>query len=411
MPQFKYTAYDYKTNKVSGELTAKDRSEANTIIKEKEMIPIEINELKGKDISKLNSAKSSALLSNKVSLKDVTLFSRQFATLVKADVPIVRCLFILSQNTQSVSFRKVLEKVKDDIENGDSLSTSLSKHPKVFPSIYIDMVTAAEMGGALPEVLDRLATYMENDKAIRSKVKSAFIYPAVVLTITLAVIIIMLTFVIPKFVPLFEGMGEELPFPTRFLLGTSTFFQSYWLLFILGIIGVVVGIASYAKTKKGRYQVDYIKLKIPALGTLFNKSAIARFARTLETLQKSGVPLIQSMEIVGKTSGNVIIEKAIAEATLALERGEGISIPLEDTKVFPLLVTQMLAIGEETGELEELLSKIADFYEEEVNMAVKNITSLLEPAITVILGIIVGFIALAIIMPMYNMMGAMQNDM
>ena len=273
------------------------------------------------------------------------------------------------------------------------------------------MVAAGEMSGALPEVLNRLATYLENDKSIRAKVKSAFIYPAVVSVVAVAVVFLMLLLVIPRFIPLFDGMGVALPLPTRVLISLSQLLQEYWWAIPISLVALVLFVKFYGKTTSGKRLFDRIKLNLPIVGDIVTKAAVARFCRTLETLQRSGVPLVQSLTIVGKASGNVVIQEAVEAAITNLERGEGISAPLEKTKVFPFLVTQMLSIGEETGDLERILSKIADFYEEEVNTAVRGMTALIEPVITVVIGVLVGFIALAIIAPMYELMGNMQRGM
>lgn len=412
MPLYKYAAKDFALNRTTGEIQAVSEKEARSMLKQQDLFVLEIKEIKSKKEkggSGLNM--EIEIFESKVKHDELTLFSRQFATLIDSGVPISRSLHILSMNTENKTLKKVLTTVTEDIEQGQSLSVALSKHKKIFPSLYIDMVAAAEIGGALPEVLDRLATYMEKDKSVRGKVKSAFTYPTIVMLVAIIAVIVILSVVIPKFIPLFEDLGAELPLPTRMLIGASTFLQSYWYVALIAVGLFGLGVFLYSKTKVGRKHIDWLKLHIPIIGVVVRKSSIARFARTLETLQRSGVPLMESLEIVGKTSGNVHIEKALQYALESLGEGQGISKPLAITNIFPPLVTQMMEIGEETGELEKMLSKIADFYEEEVDVAVKNLTSMIEPVITVFLGVVVGFIAIAVIMPMYEMMGEMQNQM
>ena len=405
MPQYNYTATDFQLKRKSGQITASSSREARRLLREKGLFVLDIKEYKPIERKNINFS----LTKPKINVKEITLFSRQFATLIEAGIPISRSLYILTQNTRNKQFAKILNNIRTQIEQGTSLSVALSKYDKIFPPIYIDMVASGEVSGALHEVLDRLASYMENEKSIKSKVKSAFIYPTVVLVVAIAVVFLMLIYVIPKFIPIFEDMGEQLPLPTRMLLNLSEFMQTSWWMLIVGFLVMLIAIGIYRQTPMGRKQTDILKLKIPIIGDVISKSAIARFCRTLETLQRSGVPLIQSLGIVGKTSGNYVIQRAVENSITSLENGEGISAPLAESGAFPVLVTQMISIGEETGELEQILTKIADFYEEEVGIAVATMTSLIEPIITVFLGVLIGFIAVAIIMPMYEMMGNLQE--
>jgi type IV pilus assembly protein PilC len=405
LPQYNYTATDFQLKRKSGQITASSSREARRLLREKGLFVLDIKEYKPIERKNINFS----LTKPKINVKEITLFSRQFATLIEAGIPISRSLYILTQNTRNKQFAKILNNIRTQIEQGTSLSVALSKYDKIFPPIYIDMVASGEVSGALHEVLDRLASYMENEKSIKSKVKSAFIYPTIVLVVAIAVVFLMLIYVIPKFIPIFEDMGEQLPLPTRMLLNLSEFMQTSWWMLIVGFLVMLIAIGIYRQTPMGRKQTDILKLKIPIIGDVISKSAIARFCRTLETLQRSGVPLIQSLGIVGKTSGNYVIQRAVENSITSLENGEGISAPLAESGAFPVLVTQMISIGEETGELEQILTKIADFYEEEVGIAVATMTSLIEPIITVFLGVLIGFIAVAIIMPMYEMMGNLQE--
>lgn len=408
MPQYQYVATDNSRTKTTGNISAANEKEARGLLRENDLYVLEIKEVKVKT-EKEKKGVNFSIGKPRIKLNEVTLFCRQFATLIDSSVPITKSLYIMTNNTQNKDFAKILKKITSDVESGNTLSESFSRHPEIFPPLYIDMIAAGEMSGALGEVLNRLATYMEKDKAVRSKVKSAFIYPSAVISVVIIVVIIMMIVVIPKFEELFAGLGSELPLPTKILLGASDGFLKYWWLLLIIVVASVISLKIYSKTELGRKNLDRIKLKMPVLGQVVTKSSVARFCRTLETLQRSGVPLMQSLDIVSRTAGNKIVEEAIKNSISSLEQGNRISQPLEESKVFPPLVTQMIAIGEETGELETLLGKIAEFYEEEVDLAVKNLSSMLEPLITIVIGVIVAFIALAVITPMYSMMGELQN--
>lgn len=411
MAVYKYVAKDYSLNKVTGDIVASSERDARIKLKEQDLFVLQISEVKDKTKGDKGSILNMQLTEKKVKLEELTLFSRQFATLIDSGVPITRSLNILATSTPSVTLSKALKKVTEDIEGGLALSKALGQHPKIFPTMYIDMVAAAEIGGALPEVLNRLAGYLEKDKNTKAKVKSAFTYPSVVMVVAFLAIIAILIFVMPQFETLFSDLDAELPLPTKILLGSSDFMIKYWYYVIGFIVASVIGIKLYGKTATGKKNLDYVKLNLPVIGVVVKKSTIARFARTLETLQRSGVPLVESLTIVARASANYYIERDLMKTLDSLEKGEGISKPLEKSKYFPSLVVQMVQIGEETGELEQLLSKVADFYEEEVDIAVKNLTAMLEPIITVFLGVVVGFVALAVITPMYEMLTVMQQGM
>lgn len=410
MPRYRYTVTDLANeNQKAGEITAKSEKEARLTLKGQGHFVLSLKVIKEKKEGGFDLNMN--LVEKKVKIEELTIFSRQFATLIDAGIPIPKSLKILADSTVHPTLKKALKQMTEDIENGNKLSFALQKHPKIFPTIYVDMVRAAELSGSLASVLDRLAGYMEKDKSLKAKVKSAFIYPTVVVSIVFIAIIVILKVVVPSFMPMFEELGSNLPLPTRMLLMGSNIVENYWWAILLALVGVFVAYKGYTKTAKGKRQMDYIKLKMPIFGQITTKTSIARFSRTLETLQKSGVSLMESLEIVSRTSGNIIVEEALLSAIDYLERGEGIHTALREHKIFPPLVVQMIEIGEQTGELEKLLGKVADFYEEEVDIAVKNLTALMEPLITVVLGVIVCFIALSVMMPMYQMMGDMQQDM
>lgn len=406
MPVFEYKAQGEK-GLINERVEALSESDARREIQEAGLVLISIKEVASKNS---NKPLWERLNEKKVSVKDLSIMSRQFATLIEAGVPIKRSLSILEEGTPNKTLKEALAGSVKDIESGGTLSTAFAKYPKVFPSIYISMIESAEIGGALAEILDELAVFLEKEKSMKSKIRSAMAYPSVVIVATLIAILVMLVFVVPQFEPLFADLGADLPLPTRMLMAGSELAQTYWWLFIILIAGAVVGITFATRTEKGKMLVDQTVLKIPVIKDVILKSSVARFSRTLQTLQKSGVPLVEALTVVTATANNTVIENMLKDAKKKLEDGQGLSEPLSESGIFPDLVVQMITIGEETGELEKMLGKIADFYEEEVDLAVKTLTGTIEPALTLILGVIVGFVAISIIMPIYELMGAMQKQ-
>ncbi|MBX3168011.1 MAG: type II secretion system F family protein [Candidatus Eremiobacteraeota bacterium] len=343
----------------------------------------------------------------KVDEQALTVFSRQFATMINAGLAMVRCLDILSEQTEDKKLRETLIQVRRDVEGGSTLSNSLAKHPTVFSMLYISMVKAGEMGGVLDEVLERLAGFMEKDFALKKKVKSALTYPVVILLMASGIVFFLVTYILPTFVALFEGMSLALPLPTQILIAVTKGARNpavmIPLLILLCVGGFLVG--QYIKTPAGRKQYDMMKLNIPVFGLLNRKVAISRFCRTLGTLLSSGVPIMQALEIVGRASGNEIIAMTVTKVRESIREGESIASPLGASGMFPPMVTQMVAVGEETGNLDAMLSKIADFYDTEVEYMLASLTSMLEPIMIVGMGGIVGFIVISVFLPLYQLIG------
>jgi len=340
-----------------------------------------------------------------VKQKEIAIFTRQFSVMIDAGLPLVQCLEILGSQQKNRSFQKVLFEVRQDVESGSTLADSLRRHPKVFNDLFCNMIAAGEAGGILDTILQRMSSYIEKRVKLQAAVRSAMIYPVAVITIAVGVVVIILWKVIPTFAALFEGLGAQLPLPTRITIAVSKFLGRYmWLLVLLFGAGAF-GLFQYHKTYKGKRQIDRFVLKLPVMGMLMRKIAVARFCRTLGTLLTSGVPILDGLEITARTSGNSIVEDAIMATRKSIEEGKTIAQPLEDTDVFPPMVIQMISVGEQTGALDTMLSKIADFYEDEVDEAVENLMSLLEPVMIVFLGIMIGGIVISMYMPMFSLIG------
>ncbi len=325
--------------------------------------------------------------------------------MIGAGLPMVQCLEILSQQMESTELRRVIGEVKESVQAGTTLAEALSRHKKVFDDLYVNMVDAGEIGGALDTILVRLAIYREKADALARKVKGAMIYPAVVMTVAIAVTFIMLTYIVPIFAKMFAGLGAELPAPTQFVLSLSGFIRANILTGVGLLVALIIAYRYYTKTPSGRLNVDRLKLKLPLLGDLIRKSVIARFSRTLATLISSGVSILDALDITARASGNRVIHDAIKKSVLSIAEGETITQPLKDSKVFPPMVVQMISVGEKTGGLDEMLSKIADFYDEEVDAAVAALTSVIEPVIIVFMGIVIGGILIAMYLPMFEIIG------
>lgn len=338
-----------------------------------------------------------------VTTKDIVIFSRQFSTMVNAGLPILQGLTIVAEQAENPNFRVVMTKVRDDISNGIPLSEAMGKFPKVFNTLYVNMVKAGEQGGILDVIFERLSEYMEKAEGVSRKVKSAMMYPIVVMSVAVLVVIFLMVKVIPTFRDVFASFGAKLPAPTLFVIAVSQFLSSWKALILLAVgVGVFIGITLYRKTKAGAYNWDAMILKLPVFGILAQKGALAKFSRTLGTLLKSGVPIMDALETVARTSGNLVLEKAVLNARDSVREGKTLTQPLRESKVFPPMVTQMINVGEETGALDTMLSKIADFYEDEVDAAVEGLTSIIEPILIVFLGVTIGFIVVAMFMPMFE---------
>jgi type IV pilus assembly protein PilC len=340
----------------------------------------------------------------------LAIFTRQFSVMIDAGLPLVQCLEILGAQQADKAFQRIIEAVQADVEKGSTLQTALSKHPKAFNDLYVNMVGAGESGGILDIILQRLSGYIEKAVKLTAKVKGAMTYPVAVITIAITVVVIIMVKVIPVFSAMYDGMGAKLPYPTLICMAISNALINYSWLIIIGIVLIVVGLKQYYKTPAGHLQIDALLLKLPVLGDVLRKVAVARFCRTLGTLISSGVPILEGMEITARTAGNMVIQNAILKSKDAVEQGRNISTPLAETKVFPPMVVQMVGVGEATGALDAMLSKVADFYEDEVDNAVANLTSLMEPIMIAMLGGIIGFIVVAMYMPIFGMANVMGKD-
>ena len=346
----------------------------------------------------------------KVPAKELAIFTRQFSVMIDAGLPLVQCLEILGAQQAHKGFQRIIESVRDDVEKGATLQTALSKHPKAFNDLFVNMVGAGESGGILDIILQRLSGYIEKSVKLTAKVKSAMTYPVAVISIAVIVVVVIMVKVIPVFSAMYSGMGSKLPYPTIVCIMISDSIIGYWWLILIGLAMVTVGLRQYYKTSMGHLQIDTLLLKMPILGDILRKVAVARFCRTLGTLISSGVPILEGMDITAKTAGNLVIQNAILKSKDAVEQGRNISTPLAETKVFPPMVVQMVGVGEATGALDAMLSKVADFYEDEVDNAVGSMTSLMEPIMIAILGGIVGFIVVAMYMPIFGLAAAFDKS-
>ena len=397
MPVFEYKGRTLAGATVAGELQAKDRKELERMLRSRRILVSQVNK-KAAEI-KLSFG------SKRVSKLDISRFTRQFATMIGAGLPMVQCLEILSAQSERPEMKRIISEVRESVSSGTTLSEALARHRKAFDELYTNMVEAGEIGGALDTILVRLANYREKADALVRKVKGALVYPTVVVIVAIGVTAAMLTFIVPVFAKMFSGLGAELPAPTQVVLGISGFLQNYFWVLIGGIIGSVVGFRFWVKTEGGRLTFDKFMLKTPMFGTLIRKSAVARFTRTLGTLLQSGVSILDALDITAKTAGNKVIQVAIRKSVVAIAEGDTITGPLKETGVFPPMVTQMIHVGEKTGGLDDMLGKIADFYDEEVDAAVSALTSIIEPVIIVLMGIVIGGILIAMYMPMFDIIG------
>lgn len=400
MPQFAYKARSSAGSVLSGSVEAADQRTALDQLRGQRLTVLEINEAQP---GLLDAIKKAGFMQPKVEAKDIVLFSRQLSTLVSAGVALVSGLNILQEQIINKTFQNIVNKVKEDIEAGLPIADALKKHPLAFTDLYVAMIKAGEVGGILDVILERLSNYLESAEALRAKVKGAMMYPVVVAVIAGAVTVFLLVGVIPTFKEIFSSFGAELPLPTRIVMGISEALQNQWYIF-LGVPAIAgVFISKWLKTEKGRQIFDTQILKMPLFGPLLRKVAVAKFTRTLGTLVKSGVPILQAMETVAQTAGNKVIERAVMEARESIREGERIAEPLKKSGVFPPMVVQMIAVGEETGNMDVMLNKIADFYDQEVEVAVKGLTSMIEPLVIVVMGIVIGGIVIAMFIPMFEL--------
>ncbi len=379
-----------------GELAANSKDEVISLLRKQNILPITV----AAKPKSLNLQFGAA----RVTDKDVVIFTRQLATMIDAGLPLVQCLEILGTQTENKSLAKIVTQVRSDVESGATFGEALKKHPKVFNDLYVNMVMAGEAGGILDTILQRLASYMEKFAKIKRQIKSAMIYPSVILSVAVGVVALLMVVVVPMLAGMFAEMGQALPLPTRIVITISNFLKGWGgLILAISIAGFLVGIVQWRKTVTGKRITDGIALKIPVVGVLIQKVAVAKFTRTLGTLVSSGVPILEGLLIVARTAGNKVVEEAVLVTRQSVSEGKTLAEPLSKAKVFPPMVTQMIAVGEATGALDNMLGKIADFYDDEVDSAVAALTSMLEPMLMIFLGTTVGFVIIAMYMPIFQM--------
>jgi type IV pilus assembly protein PilC len=396
MPVFTFSGKDASGQKVSGERVAPNKQALNQALRRERITPGAIRE-KGKEFAMPTFG------SGKVKVKDIAIFFRQFSVMIDAGLPLVQCLEILAANQENQAFTKTLTGVRTTVEGGATLANAMRQYPNVFDDLTTNMIEAGETGGILDIILQRLATYVEKAVRLKAAVKSALIYPIAVVSIAVLIVGALLKWVVPIFQNLFAGLGVALPLPTRIVMGMSSFVQSFWWVFLVAGFGIVYGLRQIRKHPRGRYLFDKTLLHLPVMGSLLRKIAVGRFTRTLGTLITSGVPILEGLAITARTSGNAVLEEALMKVRKAIEEGRTIVDPLKECGVFPNMVTQMIGVGEATGAMDSMLQKIADFYEEEVDAATRDMLAMLEPVIIGMLGLSIGGIVISLYMPLFAM--------
>ncbi len=403
MPVFTYRGVNRSGATITGERAAASKNDLTSILRREQINVSKVSE-KGKEFA-------FPTFGTGVTTKELAVFTRQFSVMIDAGLPLVQCLEILANQQENKSFEKVLSGVRASVESGSNLSSAMKQYEKIFDPLYYNMVDAGETGGILDTILQRLATYIEKNVKLKRAVKSALIYPISVLSIAGGVIALLLWKVVPIFVKLFAGLGAELPLPTRIVVALSNFVGSvYGFLIVVFIAGSIIGLKFWYATPTGRMAIDATLLRIPVIGLLLRKIAVARFTRTLGTLISSGVPILEGLDITARTSGNAVVEKAIQQTRKAVEAGRSLVDPLKESDVFPGMVTQMIGVGEQTGAMDAMLQKIADFYEEEVDAAVKDLLTALEPIMIVFLGTVVGGIVISMYLPLFSLIGKLASS-
>lgn len=396
MPQFTYTARAVSGDLKSATIEAPNRDEVIKQLKQQRLSVVKIDEGAAPQKKRLGSIK----------MRDIVIFTRQFSTMINSGLPLVQALDILAQQSENPALKDVTRQVVFDVESGNTVADSLRKHPKAFSELYVNMVAAGEAGGILDTILMRLAVFMEKNDALVRKVKGAMIYPGVIMSVAAIAITVLLVFVIPTFQSMFESAHIPLPLPTRIVIGLSHALKTYWYVLVLAIVTSAFLLRRYYATPDGKLVIDRLMLKAPVLGDVLRKSAVSRFTRTLGTLISSGVSILDGLEITAKTSGNRVIQDAIMESRASIAGGETIAAPLKKSAVFPPMVISMISVGEQTGGLDEMLTKIADFYDEEVDAAVSGLLALMEPVMIVFLGVVVGGMVIAMYLPIFDMVNA-----
>jgi type IV pilus assembly protein PilC len=403
MPVYTYRGTNRGGSAVSGEATATNKAELQNILRRQQITATKMSE-KGKEFNLPTFGGGS------VSAKELAVFTRQFSVMIDAGLPLVQCLEILAGQQENKFFQKVLTGTRSAVEGGATLSAAMRQFPKVFDGLYVNMVEAGETGGILDTILQRLSQYIEKNVKLQRAVKSALVYPVGVLTVAGGVITLLLWKVVPIFATLFAGLGVTLPLPTRIVIGASNFVGSYFgLAFLVAFAASIFGLKVWYGTAQGRFILDSILLKLPVLGILMRKIAVARFTRTLGTLISSGVPILEGLDITARTAGNAVVERALLKVRRALEEGKSLTEPLRESEVFPGMVTQMIGVGEQTGAMDAMLQKIADFYEDEVDAAVKDLLTALEPVMIVFLGVVVGGVVISMYLPLFSLIGQLST--
>ena len=402
MPDYKYQGTSRSGSSVSGVMTASNKTELASLLKRQQITATKMTE-KGKEFSV-------PTFGGGVKAKELAIFTRQFSVMIDAGLPLVQCLEILAGQQENKVFQKVLTGTRSQVEGGATLSAAMRSSPKVFDALYVNMVEAGETGGILDTILQRLSSYIEKNVKLQRAVKSALVYPVGVISVAAGVITLLLWKVVPIFATLFAGLGVDLPLPTKIVIAMSNFIGSiFGLLLLVAIVGALFGLKVWYGTRQGRFILDTIVLKLPIVGILMRKIAVARFTRTLGTLISSGVPILEVLDITAKTAGNAVVEKALQQVRKSLEEGKSLTEPLKEAEVFPGMVTQMIAVGEQTGAMDAMLQKIADFYEEEVDAAVKDLLTALEPIMIVFLGLIVGGVVISMYLPLFSLIGKLSG--
>ena len=394
MPVFSYRGRGAR-GLTTGEVEAPDRMAAVGELRNRAILVTKIEEKAG--------GKTVVKLGGKVNDREMAIFTRQFSTMIDAGLPLVQCLNILADQSESKTLRAVTANVARQVEAGATLAESLRRHPRIFDDLFTNLVQVGEAGGILDVVLQRLSVYIEKAAALKRKVKAAMVYPSTIIGVAFLIVIFMLTFVIPTFATMFKNLGADLPLPTQIVLWMSDFVRGYIIFIILGVMGAVYLLRRYYRTENGKSTIDALLLKLPVFGTLIRKVAVARFTRTFGTLVSSGVPILEGLRITARTAGNKVVEKAVMQCRAAVTAGKTLAEPLKSSGVFPPMVTQMIAVGEQTGALDAMLNKIADFYDDEVDTAVGALTALLEPLMIVILGVIIGGLVVAMYLPIFRL--------
>jgi type IV pilus assembly protein PilC len=401
MPAFTYTARALNGDLKTATIEAPNRDEVVAQLRKQRLNVVKIDEAK-------QAANTQKKKGGKISMRDIVIFTRQFSTMINAGLPLVQALDILAKQSENPALKDVTLAVVFDVESGHTVADALRKHPKAFTDLYVNMVAAGEAGGILDTILMRLATFMEKNDALVRKVKGAMIYPGVIMSVAAVAIVVLLIFVIPVFEKMFASVGLALPLPTRVVIGMSKFLTGYWWMVGGGLWVSFIAFKKYYASNDGKLVIDRLMLKAPILGDVLRKSAVSRFTRTLGTLIGSGVSILDGLEITAKTSGNRVIQDAIMDSRASIAGGETIAAPLQKSQVFPPMVISMIAVGEQTGGLDEMLSKIADFYDEEVDAAVSGLLSMMEPLMIVFLGVVVGGMVVAMYLPIFDMINAVQ---